>query len=96
MMPILRSWASMALLAVPFADPFLIGMVDNPEAEAIRARQNGYLGSPSAALSASRSWNFFGPVKRSRTTSRVHRSPRNSSDLATGHDCRYCFGTLQV
>jgi hypothetical protein len=52
MMPILRSWASMALLAVPFADPFLIGMVDNPEAEAIRVRQTGYLGSPSAALSA--------------------------------------------
>jgi hypothetical protein len=52
MMPILRSWASVALLAVPFADPFLIGMVDNPEAEAIRARQNGYLGSPPAALSA--------------------------------------------
>jgi hypothetical protein len=59
-MPILRTWASMALLAVPFADPFLIGLVENPEAEADRARRNGYLGDTPATLAAATAGDFSG------------------------------------
>jgi hypothetical protein len=42
MMPIFASWARMALLAVPFADPFLIGLVEAPEPGAPQADENGY------------------------------------------------------
>jgi hypothetical protein len=41
MMPIFTSWARMALLAVPFADPFLIGLVEAPEAGSPQTDENG-------------------------------------------------------
>jgi hypothetical protein len=44
MSPILTSWARMALLAVPFADPFLIGLVEPPETGAFPARDGGDAG----------------------------------------------------
>jgi hypothetical protein len=52
MTPILTSWARMALLAVPFADPFLIGLVEIPEADALHARDNGYAGAVPKAAAA--------------------------------------------
>jgi hypothetical protein len=54
MTPILTSWARMALLAVPFADPFLIGLVEIPEAEALHARDNGYAGAVPETAAAPR------------------------------------------
>jgi hypothetical protein len=52
MTPILTSWARMALLAVPFADPFLIGLVEIPEADALQARDNGDAGAVPEAAAA--------------------------------------------
>jgi hypothetical protein len=53
MSPILISSARMALLAVPFADPFLIGLVQAPEADALQARNNGYAHPESTATATS-------------------------------------------
>jgi hypothetical protein len=52
MTPILTSWARMALLAVPFADPFLIGLVKTPEADAVPAGENGDTGTVPEATAA--------------------------------------------
>jgi hypothetical protein len=60
MMPILTSWARMALLAVPFADPFLIGLVETPEAQALHARDNGYAGVTPETTAATASLPYPG------------------------------------
>ena len=44
MTSILISWARMALLAVPFADPFLIGLVETPQGDARYAADTGHAG----------------------------------------------------
>ena len=41
---IFASFARMALLAVPFADPLLSGMIETSEEDALRARDNGDAG----------------------------------------------------
>jgi hypothetical protein len=57
MMPIRQSRARKALLAVPFADPF-IGMVESTRSRSRPRGPNGNVGATSATLAAATAGNF--------------------------------------
>jgi hypothetical protein len=60
MTPILTSWARLGLLAVPFADPALIGFAETPEAEKQGARESSH---PGVVREASASEQSRPPVR---------------------------------